>query len=206
VGYITQSNMHKEEGVTFSTGWKLEPAPPPVDLKALDKNQDENWASAGGTPFPDFRKATTKPQFFYPRIRSKEPRFSDEWIRFANGEKWTNASVGFVADMWPMPVERFLSGSDPYDVSATKETKSKQPRMWYPTLLLNLDFKKPLPDEGVEWLFARVGTKQIKNGRMDIEVIIRDEEGEIVALSHHASLALDASRNTAKRKPAGSKI
>lgn len=207
VGYITQSNMEKEEGVTFTTGWELDPAPLPVDLKALDKNQDKNWARAGNPPFPEFRMASLKSQFYYPRNGQQSMRTTDEWLRFANGDKWTDASVGYVADMWPMPVERFLTpGADPYDVNATKEARSKAPGMWYPTLSLNIDFKKPLPAGGVEWLFARVNTKKIKNGRLDIEVVITDETGDTVALSHHSALAIDASRNTAKRKPNKSKI
>jgi hypothetical protein len=76
---------------------------------------------------------------------------------------------------------------------------------WYPTLLLNIDFKKSLPEEGVEWLFVRAESKQIKNGRMDIEVIILDEAGDVVALSHHVALAVSAERNVAKRVT-GSKI
>ena len=76
---------------------------------------------------------------------------------------------------------------------------------WYPTLLLNIEFKKPLPQEGVEWLFVRTETKQIKNGRMDIEVVIFDAGGDIVALSHHVALAVSGERNIAKRVT-GSKI
>jgi len=81
-------------------------------------------------------------------------------------------------------------------------------RFWYPTLLLNLDIKKSLPDEGVEWLFARVDTKQIKNGRMDINLVILDETGDIVALSTHVALAVDVSRNTnaSSKKNGQSKI
>ena len=72
-------------------------------------------------------------------------------------------------------------------------------------MLLNIDFKKELPEEGVEWLFVRVQAKQIKNGRMDLDVVIIDEEGDIVALSQHVALVLSAERNIAARK-SGSKI
>lgn len=52
------------------------------------------------------------------------------------------------------------------------------------TVLLNLDIKKQLPNDGVEWLFVRVSTKQIKNGRMDLDIIILDDGGDIVALRY----------------------
>ena len=67
-------------------------------------------------------------------------------------------------------------------------------------MLLNLDFKKVIPDEGLEWLFVRVAAKQIRNGRMDLEIVILDAEGDIIALSHHVALALSSDRNIAERK------
>ena len=69
---------------------------------------------------------------------------------------------------------------------------------WYPTVLLNLEVKKALPEEGVEWLFVRVRTKKIENGRMDLEVVVLDEGGDVVALSNHVCLILSAERNTKK--------
>lgn len=98
-----------------------------------------------------------------------------------------------------MPVEAFINDTNPYDVK-TKDGSTKPARFWYPTVLLNIDFKKPLPEEGVEWLFVRVDTKQIKNGRMDLEVVILDEGGDIVALSQHVALAVGSERNIAARK------
>jgi hypothetical protein len=104
-----------------------------------------------------------------------------------------------------MPVEAYIHDSNPYDVQNPDKAKTPRAKFWYPTLLLNLDIKKSLPEEGVEWLFVRVDTKQIKNGRMDIDVVILDEAGEIVALSQHVSLAVGSERNVAERKT-GSKI
>jgi hypothetical protein len=101
--------------------------------------------------------------------------------------------------MWPMPVEAFVNDENPYDIK-THGGPSKPARFWYPTVLLNLDIKKSLPEEGVDWLFVRVTTKQIKNGRMDLEIVILDEGGEIVALSHHVALAVGSERNVAERK------
>jgi hypothetical protein len=99
-----------------------------------------------------------------------------------------------VADMWPLPLEA-LAG----------QQEGKVRKFWYPTVVLNLDIKKALPEEGVEWLFARVETKQIRNGRMDLDVVILDDEGQIVALSHHVALAVSVERNVAERK-SGAKI
>src|SRR5438034_10358122 len=46
---------------------------------------------------------------------------------------------------------------------------------------------KALPEEGLEWLFVRSRSKMIKNGRLDIEVVILDQLGELVALGHQVA-------------------
>jgi len=208
VGYLTNSNITTESGVNFSTNYALNPAPLAVDLSLLKQDKDENWSQLQEMPFSSFRKATRNTVFYFPRRGQRKRGSADEWIRFANGEKWTNVSLGYVCDMWPMPVEAFIHEDNPYDVSTIQsgKDKSKMGKFWYPTLLLNLDVKKALPEEGVEWLFVRVDTKQIKNGRMDLEIVIMDEAGEIVALSQHVAFALGSERNLAGRKTGSSKI
>jgi len=208
VGYITNSNITTESGITLNTEYKLYPPVLPVNLLKLREDKDEHWARQGSMPFASFRKASQKVQFHFPRKGQPMRSISDEWCCFTNGEKFTNAALGYVADMFPMPVENFRADKSPYDVSAdgSANTVSPEAKFWYPTLLLNLDIKKALPEEGVEWIFARVRPKQIKNGRMDLEVIIMDENGELVALSHHVCFVLGAERNTAKRRNATSNI
>lgn len=99
--------------------------------------------------------------------------------------------------MWPSVVESMYHSENPYDLSnSSSKSTSRRAAFWYPTLVLNLDIKKPFPENGVKWLWVRVSAKQIKNGRFDLDVVIRDEGGEIVALSNHSCLVLGADRNT----------
>jgi hypothetical protein len=44
--------------------------------------------------------------------------------------------------------------------------------------------------KGAEWLFLRIKTHKIKNGRFDTDIWVLDEEGDLVALSKHVSLTL----------------
>ncbi|KZF24623.1 hypothetical protein L228DRAFT_245601 [Xylona heveae TC161] len=215
VAYATNSNFALETGPSLPTHWALHPAPDRVDLSKLRAGQDANWEELRDLPYAEFRKALTQIRMFLPRWGQKMKSLSDEWICFRNGEKFTNASVGYVCDAWPQVIESYRaretetkqandqakgilpslsSGTDP------DELLSPSRRLWYPTVLLNLDIKKPLPEEGVEWLFARVQAKQIQNGRYDVEIVILDETGDIVALSHHVCLILGAERNMAARK------
>jgi len=205
VGSLTQSDIASESGVSFDTGFKLTPAPLPVDLKNLKEGKDDNWTKSGPMPFADFRKATTKTQFYLPRNGQATWSWSDEWIRLANGERWTNESVGYVVDMFMMPVEAHLQ-LEAAEQKAAGAGQGKTRRFWYPTVLLNLDVKKALPKEGVEWLFSRTTAKQVKNGRMDLEIVVLDAEGQIVAISNHIALAVDSQRNLAKRNTGNSKM
>lgn len=104
-----------------------------------------------------------------------------------------------------MPVEAHLQ-LEAAEQKAAGAGQGKTRRFWYPTVLLNLDVKKALPKEGVEWLFSRTTAKQVKNGRMDLEIVVLDAEGQIVAISNHIALAVDSQRNLAKRNTGNSKM
>ena len=87
-----------------------------------------------------------------------------------------------------------------YSQAEQKKLIGQHARMWYPTLLLNLEIKKALPEEGVRWLFVRLEAKKILNGRYDLEVLAFDEGGELVAVSNHVCFAVSADRNMAARR------
>ena len=126
----------------------------------------------------------------------------DEWVRFTpysdlllktstsdpTPSKWTNATIPYLIDNFPPPVEQILTHHN-----------TETPKFWYPTLTLNLDVKRLLPADGVDWLFLRSRPKVIRNGRMDLDVTVLDEQGEIVATATHSTLVLDFSRNTGGR-------
>jgi hypothetical protein len=204
IGYLNQANLAAESGVSFPTHWELHPTPYPVDLAKLSSGGDTLWAEQKAMPFSNFRRASNRVRFFFPIQGQKMRSLSDQWICFRNGEKFKNESLGYVADMFPQIVESFKADEDPYAVKQNivadpKTGEQSWAKFWYPTVLLNIDVKKALPKEGVEWLFVRTQSKMIKNGRLDLEVMVFDEAGDVVCLSHHVVLVLGAERNTAKR-------
>jgi hypothetical protein len=209
VAYLNHMNLSTEQGVSFHTGWSLNPPVYPVQLSKLKSGGDPNWIEQRAMPFSSFRKASNRVRFFFPRSGQQIRSLADQWITWRNGiERFTNASLGYVCDMFPQIVESYSADEDPYSVknsdSVDPKTGEKNfAKFWYPTVVLNLDVKKLLPKEGVEWLFVRTQAKQIRNGRIDLEVIIMDEGGEVVALSHHITLVLSAERNMAARKRNG---
>ncbi|KAH9903993.1 thioesterase-like superfamily-domain-containing protein [Xylariomycetidae sp. FL2044] len=221
VGYLTNANIDTESGISCETGWSLEPPRPSADLPRLAaEGSDDHWVRFQARPFPHIRKAMNRLDVFIPRHGQAMPSLCDEWVRFASGEKMTNISVGFVCDMWPQVIEAMIRQQQKQQQKQQQQqdqdegeegrppAEEKGPRAnWYPTMTLNLDVKKRLPPGGVEWLFVRVRSKVVKNGREDYEVVIMDDEGDVVALSHHVALVMSVERNLAKRRThSGSKI
>ena len=210
VGYLTQSNLFTEEGVSLPTQWALSPPP-----DALPRGEDPHWVMQKENPYPKFRKAVNQVRGYLPREGQVAKATVDEWLCFSKpAERFTQESLGFVSDMFPQIVETAFSVAEVQaglgrkattlnDAAASTalnkvtlaERKGKVAVFWYPTVLLNLDIKKALPPEGVEFLFVRARAKQIKNGRMDLEVTVLDQEGDLVAFSTHVCLILGSERN-----------
>lgn len=206
--------MAIETGVTFTTNWDLHPKPLPVSsFSALEADQDPHWGERKEWPTADFRKATKHLRSWFPRAGQPSPTHLNMWYCFADpSSRFTNESLGFVCDAFPQVMEYFLLGGiDSYSLdferqysqAEQKRMIGQHARMWYPTLLMNLEIKKALPEEGVRWLFVRLEAKVIRNGRYDLEVLAFDEGGELVAVSNHVCLAVSAERNMAARRRGG---
>ncbi|KAK5076925.1 hypothetical protein LTS08_007479 [Lithohypha guttulata] len=221
-GYITMSDMASETGLSLETGYKLYPEPLAVDLLALAQGKDANYIIRGPDAFASFRRAANQIRMHLIRPQQRPPHFPkaliDQWITFRPQGKegrLTNDAIGFVVDIFPQIVEQYVNqdveeaclgdGLTPEEAKAYIK-KNGSRTYWYPTLSLNLDVKKLLPQEGVEWLFVRIQAKSIKDGRFDLLIHVLDEGGDLVALSTHSSLAVDASRNTTRTKKKENKL
>lgn len=66
---------------------------------------------------------------------------------------------------------------------------------WYPTLALGIEIKRAPPPDGWEWLFCRVHSREIRNGHMDVNVDIVDEQSRLVAVAHQLAIILSSDRN-----------
>ena len=222
VGYLTYTNFSSQSGPSFNTKWELHPPAPPLvkGVDALESGDgDDNWIGVAELPFSDFRKASRRCSWFLPRRgrASITKGGADQWFALnthnADGsrERWTDDSLGLVCDMFPQIVETFLIPDvyTPLSSSETKDAgqkKSPAARYWYPTLLLSMEVKKSLGSEGARWLFLRVVTKKVENGRYDLDVVLLDERGELVASSNHVCFALPAARNLEKRSSDKSRL
>ncbi|KAI1847734.1 hypothetical protein JX265_009163 [Neoarthrinium moseri] len=197
IAVLTHANITAESGLSLPTAWRLSPSPEPADLKQLLAHGTDGTWTQWKSPRPDFRKASVNMDFFIPKQGRAERGVMDQWIKFKNGECFTNTCLGLLSDMFPQMVESY--SEDEEAIQKAGIGKKELTMHWYPTLALNLDVKRLLPEEGAQWMFIRIQSKLIHNGRKDLEVIIMNEEQEVVALSHHVAMILSAARNLAKR-------
>ncbi|OBS17652.1 hypothetical protein FPOA_09387 [Fusarium poae] len=193
------------DSLTLTTGWKLLPPAPAIDLERAAKELDPNWsleasriqishlASLG------FVRAVEGAFESYYRRQPDRKGLEDSWIRLTSGERFTNSTLSLVVDAKPYVVEGWRPLPEGEKSEAEAVPFSRNDPFWYPTLVMNLDIKKILRQEGVEWLFIRTEARKIEQGRLDLQVTILDQEGDLVALSSHVNLVLSASRNLGAR-------
>lgn len=149
--------------------------------------RDGPWATISADPLHEFRPVAKKLLYGIPpgtRLGSKKssPSVREQWVKMADGSRFGLTSLGYLSDM-------FLPLPENYE-ETTVESR------WYPTLALSLEIKRAPPEGGWEELFCRIESKVIERGRMDITVEIFDVEGNVVGISHHTTIILDAARNT----------
>ena len=112
------------------------------------------------------------------------PSVREHWVQWQEGVG--DSGVGFQISALAYLADAFRPLPEAYGLVDN----------WYPTLSYNLEVKKAPPSEkGWQWLFLRIETRQVKHGRFDLDVVILDEDGDLVALSKHTALIVSVARN-----------
>ncbi|RPA72048.1 hypothetical protein BJ508DRAFT_419671 [Ascobolus immersus RN42] len=186
IGFISMSNIEKENGENLrATGYGT------YGGKVPDRVKDCQEFDMGGA-IDEFRAAPGKLIYSYPEggpMGGVAPGMRQHWVRWGRradtGERFDLSSLGFVSDMF-------------VPLAETHPDYENQGLGWYPTVNLNLEIKKRPPPGGWEWLFVEVRSELIKNGRLDLRVVIREEGGDIVAIGGQVALILSMQRNIGK--------
>ncbi len=125
----------------------------------------------------DFRKISKRLEYF--PAESGDSLNPGYWVRFRDDDLHA-ICIGVLADMVRFP--------EPLMVRE-QETGGF---WWLPTIALSLHQTKRL--QGT-FVWVDVGNKSVRNGRMDMDVLIRDEQGDVVAVANHCALIVGSERN-----------
>ncbi|KAF9886355.1 hypothetical protein FE257_011500 [Aspergillus nanangensis] len=209
VGYVTVSDPVSEKGISTSTGWEVQPRPPqftPPSQPGQMHSDDGAWHKVTLTN-PGFRRASNQLELYEPNDQIEGPGCISQWARLHTTGKgggvgrWTPETVSFLVDIFPITlgrmeqvVQRDLPGAEVEGEEAAKEAAP----VWFPTLGLQIDLKKPAVS-GDEWLYTQTVIKAVRDGRMDVQVVVLDQAGELVAVATQANLILSADRNAGKK-------
>ncbi|TKA51153.1 hypothetical protein B0A55_12909, partial [Friedmanniomyces simplex] len=151
VGYVTNSNLDTETGVSYPTGWTIHPPPPPTDVSKLDSDTDATWGERKAWPFADFRKATQQIRSWFPRKGQHSPAIVDQWLSMWDPEdRFTNESLGFVVDVFPQIIESYLlDGLDCYSVQFERNhTPEESPTSLLYSIMRGLLRRQSIHDYG----------------------------------------------------------
>lgn len=221
--YATQINLSTFTGMSFPMGFREADAQtrlvkPNLDA-LLDKGSDNVWAeSLVPEASRSLLKSLQRWRMFVPCYGLSAPGVMDMWMCTRNGELITQAFLPYAVDSFPFDMYIYLAPSElramlarPPQKDASEGEKAQREgfakklsdlgNLWFPTVVMNLENKIALPDEGVGWLNLRITTKVMDNGKFDLDILVRNEDEEIVALSHHVSLMVSMERNVSNKKP-----
>lgn len=140
--------------------------------------------------------------------------------------RWTNEMIPFVVDM-SLPIqENFFPREEGKSlpvgsIAATLEYAARQrkarldgrsdwrvleddgskrfgQRILHVSLTISTEIKQRLPAEGVRWLYLRSECKRVLNGRMDLEVLVFDENMDLIAIGHQTAVLIDSTSKMQK--------
>ncbi|KAI1446034.1 thioesterase family protein [Annulohypoxylon stygium] len=218
IAYTNHMNLRTFTGTSLPTGYEGTaaaelPSPMPDFEKLKTEGADEAWEEGKTPGSSKIVRSLLNWNFYLPRSGPLTPGVLDMWVRLASGERLTQAALPYIVDSFPYNLHTFLVAPElrkllldpPREEGAqaqAKEAREKDKQrasLWFPTVVMNIEAKTALPEEGVEWLAVRVTSKQIKEGKFDLDVMVRDSEGDIVALSHHVAMIVSIERNMGKK-------
>jgi len=209
------TNLQVERGLTFKTDWKLDPPTIEASISSLANDCDPRWVSYQTPYHPEsFRRVQSYVKFYVP-LEVQQPHIRDLWITPADPSvTFTTAMLGFLLDISLPIVDNYMPNESTGGQIAVirlglEQKKAREAGVTelidpsggafespavYLSLATTVEIKKLLPPGGVKWLFMRAYAKEIKHGRLSMEVVIFDESLELVALSQQLCPLMELSR------------
>ncbi|KAF7538702.1 hypothetical protein G7054_g2740 [Neopestalotiopsis clavispora] len=219
IALATATNFDKVSGPSAPTAWKLSPPPKPVDFAKIQAQEpDDNWlaTTVDGQVLPLTRRILC----LNPREGFPTDGVCDAWNSFLGGERMDATYLTLMADLIPSLPDTLLRNGGLYDAraifaqSAAAEAKNPgapvlltnslaqaaRASVFNHTVTLDIEFKRRLPKEGIQWVFTRAEMRMLEGGRGDLDVTICDENLDILLLARQVLLVLDAKRKFRESK------
>ncbi|KAI0872005.1 thioesterase family protein [Hypoxylon argillaceum] len=95
-------------------------------------------------------------------------------------------------------------GSGPPAVLAVKRETALASLIVHQTITLDAEFKHRLPAEGLRWVHTRAGTRMTRGGRMDLDIVLYDENMELVCVAQQLLVVVDSKRKFGGTQKPGS--
>lgn len=213
------TNFDVSVGPSHPTSWTLlptAPAKPDLDLIAAGK-PEPNWVSF--CIEAEILPIVTRFVSVVPRTGYRVDGICDYWLGYVDGKVHTT-DIALFTDIIPSMTDTLLRNNGPYDahrnnrdamafekrnpgkmaVLPNKLEEAMKSTTISNTLTLDFEFKKRLPKEGERMICMRSMTRVLKKGRLDLEVTMQDEGGELVCMARQIIYALPASSKFGKGK------
>lgn len=227
VALATSTNFDKPLGPTVPTGWTLLPPPDPKpDFdRVLANKPDENWipVRAGGEVIP----LTERILGLDPRAGFRFEGICDVWNGFIGDERMDCTYIALMTDIIPSMTDTLMRNGGMYDAhrfwqgarewaeanpgipavfTNTLAELAKQASTFNTTVVLDMEFKKRLPKEGLRFVLTRTAARSLQDGRLDLDITICDEDMGLVCKAHQLILVLEAQRKFRRGKKTQQKL
>jgi hypothetical protein len=215
----TATNLDKVVGPTASTAWSFYPPTKPIPKfsRVSAKQPEENWL-----PFRligEILPFTARMLNLYPREGFPVDGVCDAWTCFTGEEYMDSTYLTAMADIIPSMSDTLLHNDGIYDArrifAEIEQWANENPgipmdvkntlkqgmkaRIFNNTLTLDIEFKRRVPKEGIQWTFVRSATRMMDRGRLDLDVTICNEKMELLCLARQVILVLDSKRKFGRK-------
>ncbi|KEY63931.1 hypothetical protein S7711_10275 [Stachybotrys chartarum IBT 7711] len=221
IALIATTNFDKSLGPTVPTDLRLLPPPKPVPkFNYISAHKPDNhWLPSRlvGEIIPlTGRMLTLNPHGGHPVAG-----ICDAWNGFVGHERMDATYLALMTDLIPSMYDTLLRNNGLYDAHAlyikmeqwaehnpgvpavlpNTISEAMRASTINATIALDIQFKRRLPKEGLDWMFTRTSTKMLQGERMDVEVTICNKEMELICTSHQLILVVEAQRKFPNGKP-----
>ncbi|KAI1186297.1 thioesterase family protein [Nemania serpens] len=227
VALANSTNFDKPLGPTAPTAWTLLPPPKPVPdfQKVVAKQPEQHWLPAhlSGEIIPVTRALI----ILNPRGGFPVDGTCDGWYGFKekgdDDDSMDATYLAMMTDVITSMSDTLLRNEGLYDAHAffrkmevwaeenpgipvevvNSVAQALQASVYNNTVTLDIEFKRRLPDR-LRWIFTRVATNMLRDGRMDLEITMCNDKMELLCSARQLILVLEAQRKfrSATPKPA----